>query len=63
MWDARTRRGPGPKVVLASSASLEWGLSRQLLADWAADPTNVILFTQRCPPDTLAEALQVRRHD
>lgn len=36
-----------PKVVLASLPTLEAGPSRALLAQWAADPANLILFTAR----------------
>jgi hypothetical protein len=35
----------GPKVVLAGLPSLEAGPGRHLLAQWAADPASLILFT------------------
>ncbi len=37
-------RGGGPKVVLATLASLEAGLARQLFIEWARDPKNLIIF-------------------
>lgn len=48
---------PGPKVVLASSASLEIGFSRDLFLDWAPDPKNGIVLVERPEPDTLAAQL------
>jgi hypothetical protein len=36
-----------PMVILASSASLETGAARALLARWAADPRNTFLLTSR----------------
>ncbi|KAG2494598.1 hypothetical protein HYH03_007363 [Edaphochlamys debaryana] len=52
---------PGPKVVLATLASLEAGPARQLLVEWAAQPRNTIIFTERACPGTLAHTLQM--HD
>ena len=43
------RLPPGPKVVMASLPSLEAGGSRHLLARWAGNPANLILFTARAP--------------
>ena len=37
-----------PKVVLATSASLDYGDSRELLSRFSSDPSNVVLFTQLC---------------
>ena len=37
-------RGGGPKVVLATLASLEAGLARQLFIEWARDSKNLIVF-------------------
>lgn len=37
-----------PKVVLATSASLDFGDSRELLSRFSSDPSNVVLFTQLC---------------
>lgn len=37
-------RGGGPKVVLATLASLEAGLARQLFIEWARDSKNLIAF-------------------
>eukprot|EP01018_Ginkgo_biloba_P031556 Gb_40958 [translate_table: standard] len=38
---------PGPKVVLASMASLEEGFSRDIFVEWATDAKNLIIFTER----------------
>ncbi len=37
-------QGGGPKVVLATLASLEAGLARQLFIEWARDSRNLIVF-------------------
>ena len=37
----------GPKLVLATLPSLQAGMARQLLVEWAAEPRNLILFTQQ----------------
>ena len=50
-------RGGGPKVVLATLASLEAGLARQLFVEWARDSRNLIIFplqAQVMLPATLA---------
>ena len=39
----------GPKVVLASMASLAAGTSLQLLVDWGPNPNNLILFPATSP--------------
>lgn len=49
---------PGPKVVLASMASLEEGFSRDIFVDWATDAKNLIIFTERGQFGTLARMLQ-----
>ncbi|KAK9816483.1 hypothetical protein WJX72_000827 [[Myrmecia] bisecta] len=59
--DDLARLPAGPKVVLASMPSLETGASKQLFADWAADPRNVILFTGRPEEGTIAAQLQAHR--
>jgi cleavage and polyadenylation specificity factor subunit 2 len=46
-----------PKLILAIPASLSHGPSRQLFADFAAIPDNVVLLTQRGAEGTLARAL------
>lgn len=48
------------QVVLASLPNLESGFARQLFVEWAGDPRNAIVFTQRGEPGSLAAALQVR---
>ncbi|CAL8467688.1 g7226 [Coccomyxa elongata] len=53
---------PGPRVVMATLPSLEAGGSRQLLAEWADKPANLILFTGRAPSGTLAGLLQHNLH-
>ncbi|XP_049348721.1 cleavage and polyadenylation specificity factor subunit 2 isoform X1 [Solanum verrucosum] len=49
---------PGPKVVMASMASLEAGFSHDLFVEWAADPKNLVMFTERGQFGTLARILQ-----
>eukprot|EP00850_Spirogloea_muscicola_P008938 SM000049S16709 [mRNA] locus=s49:243078:248533:+ [translate_table: standard] len=50
--------GAGPKVVLASLASLEAGYSRQLFVEWASHPANLVLFTEHGQMGSLASLLQ-----
>ncbi|GLJ14052.1 hypothetical protein SUGI_0224770 [Cryptomeria japonica] len=49
---------PGPKVVLASMASLEEGFSRDIFVEWATDTKNLVIFTERGQFGTLARMLQ-----
>lgn len=35
---------PGPKLVLATAPTLEAGGSRQLFAEWAGNPKDLIIF-------------------
>ncbi|GJP32374.1 hypothetical protein CLOM_g16969 [Closterium sp. NIES-68] len=51
---------PGPKVVLASLASMEAGFARALFVRWAPDLRNTLLFTSRAPPGSLAHTLQTQ---
>ncbi|KAF2201211.1 hypothetical protein GQ43DRAFT_45096 [Delitschia confertaspora ATCC 74209] len=37
----------GPKVILASDTSLEWGFSRDTARSLASDPRNLVIMTQR----------------
>uniref|UniRef100_A0A2N9EEK6 Cleavage and polyadenylation specificity factor subunit 2 n=1 Tax=Fagus sylvatica TaxID=28930 RepID=A0A2N9EEK6_FAGSY len=48
----------GPKVVLASMASLEVGFSHDIFIEWASDTKNLVLFTERGQFATLARILQ-----
>ncbi|KAL1512753.1 hypothetical protein ABEB36_002291 [Hypothenemus hampei] len=48
---------PSPKVVLASSADLEMGFSRELFLQWSSNPNNSIIITTRTSPGTLARDL------
>ena len=36
----------GPRVILASDTSLEWGFSKDILRSIAADPANLIVLTE-----------------
>lgn len=47
-----------PKVVLASMASLEAGMGRNLLVDWASNPDNLILFVERAQAGTVSSFIQ-----
>jgi Cft2 family RNA processing exonuclease len=40
-----TALGPKPKLVMASMGSLEVGPARDLFVSWAANPRNLVLFT------------------
>ena len=44
----------GPKVVLASFGSLDAGASRHIFVEWAPDPRNLIVFTDRLQPGSLS---------
>lgn len=48
----------GPKIVLASMASLEFGFSHDIFVEWASDSKNLVLFTERGQFGTLARILQ-----
>jgi len=43
--------------VLASTADLNSGFSRELFIDWAPDPKNTIIFTYCTAPGSLARFL------
>jgi cleavage and polyadenylation specificity factor subunit 2 len=49
---------PGPKVVLASFGSLEAGPSRHLFAEWASDPRNLVVLTDRTQPGSLSREVK-----
>ena len=36
----------GPRVILASDVSLEWGFSKEILQSIAADPANLVVLTE-----------------
>lgn len=46
-----------PKVVLASSADMESGFSRELFLQWCSNANNSIIITTRTLPGTLARDL------
>lgn len=48
----------GPKVVIASMASLEVGFSHDIFVEWASDTRNLVLFTENGQFATLARFLQ-----
>merc|ERR550534_924592 len=48
---------PEPKVVLASTADLESGFSRELFIEWASNPRNSVIFTFKTAKDSLARRL------
>ncbi|GLD93417.1 hypothetical protein PINS_up002009 [Pythium insidiosum] len=45
---------PSPKVVLATSYTLEDGFAKELFVRWASDSRNSIVFTHVLPPSCLA---------
>ncbi|KAG9288727.1 hypothetical protein G9A89_004346 [Geosiphon pyriformis] len=51
---------PGPKVVLASNLSLETGYARDLLLEWCTIKKNIIILTDRGPPNSLAKHLYTK---
>eukprot|EP00897_Mesotaenium_endlicherianum_P003275 jgi/Mesen1/2976/ME000176S02016 len=51
---------PGPRLVLASLATLGSGFARELFVDCAQDPRSLVLFTQRAHRGSLAHLLQER---
>jgi cleavage and polyadenylation specificity factor subunit 2 len=50
-------RIPEAKVVLASTASLETGWSRDLFGMWCSFEKNTLIFTERAIPGSLARSL------
>ncbi|XP_066932517.1 cleavage and polyadenylation specificity factor subunit 2-like [Clytia hemisphaerica] len=48
---------PSPKVVLASTADLNSGFSREIFISWAPDPKNTVIFTYSTAPGSLARQL------
>ncbi|XP_046685659.1 probable cleavage and polyadenylation specificity factor subunit 2 [Homalodisca vitripennis] len=54
---AELNRVSSPKVVLASSADMECGFSRELFLQWCTKPNNSIIITNRTSPGTLAREL------
>jgi hypothetical protein len=49
----------GPKVVLATSSTLDSGFAREIFLNWSNDHRNQILFTQRGGPNSLSTQLLV----
>ena len=49
---------PGPKVVLASFGSLEAGPARRLFVEWAQDPKNLVVLTDRGAPGSLSREVR-----
>ena len=52
------RKFLGPKVVLATDASLSCGLSKELLLKWGGDPRCCVLFTDGSQAGSLAAELR-----
>ena len=48
----------GPKVVLASMASLDAGPARGLVSEWPSNSRNLVIFPTSPPVGTLAERVQ-----
>mmetsp|Transcript_12290 Transcript_12290/g.37200 ORF Transcript_12290/g.37200 Transcript_12290/m.37200 type:complete len:762 (-) Transcript_12290:32-2317(-) len=53
----------GPVVVLATTASLEYGMARELFTQWCDNPSNMVLFTEHGRPNTLAHAVMSRENE
>ena len=45
----------GPRVIIASDISLEWGFSKEILEGIASDPTNMIILTEDYGEDSSGE--------
>ena len=54
---AEVSKVPSPKVVLASTADMECGFSRDLFANWCTNGKNAIILTSRGAEGTLAQDL------
>ncbi len=52
------KRLPRPWVVMASTADLESGFSRELFAAWASEPNNSVVFVERGPPGSVAAQVE-----
>ncbi|KAJ3290511.1 cleavage and polyadenylation specificity factor subunit 2 [Rhizoclosmatium sp. JEL0117] len=50
-------QSPTPKVIFASSMSLESGFSRQIFLEWCQSQTNLVLLPDRGDPGTLARQI------
>lgn len=48
---------PGPKVVLATCASMITGYSRQLWLEWALQPNNTVILTERGDPHSITRQM------
>jgi len=59
----QTYSSKDPKLILAVPASLSYGPSRALFADFAAVPDNVVLLTSRGEEGTLGRILFNRWND
>jgi cleavage and polyadenylation specificity factor subunit 2 len=44
---ARMLGAAGPRVILASDATLEWGFSKDAIRSLASDPKNLVILTER----------------
>jgi cleavage and polyadenylation specificity factor subunit 2 len=51
---------PSPKIVLASSASLDCGMAHTLFLQWASNPRNLVILTDRGYAGSLAHTLLSR---
>jgi cleavage and polyadenylation specificity factor subunit 2 len=58
-FDIFCRNNTTPKCVLATSDALDVGFAKDLFLEWAGNPANCVLFTQRSQSFTLAHQLAV----
>lgn len=56
------KKYPGPKVVLATEMSLNFGLSKELLLKWGGDPRSRVIYYDRPDTRSLATTLQDLSH-
>ena len=57
MDDIKTFGEDRAMVVLATFGSLEGGFSRELFSEWSEDEGNLVLLTEKGPPNTLCRTL------
>lgn len=55
---ALEKRYPGPKVVLATEMSLNYGFSKELLLKWGGDPRSRVIYFDRPDQGSLISIIQ-----
>lgn len=47
----------GPKIVMASAPSMDFGFSQELMIEWSSEPQNTIILPDRGVPGTMGRHL------